>query len=167
MRCPFCDHEETNVKDSRPVDGESVIKRRRECPSCGKRFNTWEKIETRIITVLKNGGRREPFDPEKLTRSVFVALRKRPIESQIIRAAAAQIVREIEATCEGEISTLEIGEMVLSELFNMDEVGAVRYASVYKDFQSLDDYRSFVEGLEQRHKTIRKRKPDISGSRAA
>ena len=150
MRCPFCDHEETNVKDSRPVEGESAIRRRRECPNCGKRFTTREKVEFRAITALKNGGGREPFDPEKLTRSILVALRKRPIEMKVIEEMAGRIVREIETSCDGEITTKQIGEMVLSELFAKDEVGAVRYASVYRDFQSLDDYKAFLKKLESR-----------------
>lgn len=152
MRCPFCDHEETNVKDSRPVDDDAAIRRRRECPACGKRFTTREKVEFRAVTALKNDGRREPFDPEKLTRSMHVALRKRPIEPSEIERIASGIVREIEANGDTEITTREIGEMVLSELFGLDEVGAVRYASVYQDFRSLGDYTEFLKGLAARRK---------------
>ena len=151
MRCPFCDHEETNVKDSRPSDEDSTIRRRRECPNCGKRFTTREKVEFRAITAIKNGGRREPFDQEKLTRSMVVALRKRPIELDAIEGVASRIVREIETSGEGEITTKQIGDMVLDELFDLDEVGAVRYASVYRDFQSLHDYTEFLHELERAH----------------
>lgn len=150
MRCPFCDHEDTNVKDSRPALGENAIRRRRECPGCGKRFTTREKVEMRVITAMKNDGSREPFDPAKLTRSMMVALRKRPITVQQIEKIAGQIVREIESGTENEITTRQIGEMVLSELFDLDEVGAVRYASVYRDFQSLGDYTEFLRGLGKR-----------------
>lgn len=149
MRCPFCNHEETNVKDSRPADEDSTIRRRRECPECGKRFTTREKVEVRAITALKSGGRREPFDPAKLTRSLHVALRKRPIKSETIEDVSGRIVREIEASGESEITTQQIGQMVLTELFDMDEVGAVRYASVYRDFQSLHDYTEFLHTLER------------------
>lgn len=152
MRCPFCDHPETNVKDSRPVDEDAAIRRRRECPECGKRFTTREKVEFRAITAIKQSGNREPFDAEKLTRSMHVALRKRPITPEQIQKIANGIVREIEANGDTEITTREIGEMVLSELFNLDEVGAVRYASVYQDFRSLGDYTEFLKGLQTRRK---------------
>lgn len=155
MRCPFCDHEDTIVKDSRPMEGESAIRRRRECPSCGKRFTTREKVEFRAVTALKNDGSREPFDAEKLTRSMQVALRKRPIPPEQIETIAAGIVREIEANGDTEITTRDIGEMVLGELFDLDEVGAVRYASVYQDFRSLGDYTEFLKNLQSRRKRRR------------
>lgn len=156
MRCPFCNHIETNVKDSRPADEDREIRRRRECPECNKRFTTREKVETRAITALKSGGRREPFDPAKLTRSMNVALRKRPIKPEMIDDVASRIVREIESSGESEITTQEIGHMVLTELFDMDEVGAVRYASVYRDFKSLHDYTEFLQTLE-RNRTVRRK----------
>ena len=152
MRCPFCNHEETNVKDSRPSNEEPEIRRRRECPECGKRFTTREKVESRAITAIKADGRKEPFDPAKLTRSMFVALRRRPIDRDQIEGIASRIVREIEFSGDVEISTRDIGQLVLDELFDLDEVGAVRYASVYRDFQSLHDYTEFLRDLEQRGK---------------
>lgn len=135
------------------MEGESAIRRRRECPSCGKRFTTREKVEFRAVTALKADGSREPFDAEKLTRSMHVALRKRPIPRDQIESIAAGIVREIESNGDTEITTREIGEMVLSELFNLDEVGAVRYASVYQDFRSLGDYTEFLKGLQAKRKS--------------
>lgn len=150
MRCPFCDHEETNVKDSRPLDEGQAIRRRRECPNCGKRFTTKEKLETRAITAIKADGRKEPFDPAKLVRSMFVALRRRPINRDQIEEIASRIAREIEFGAEVEVTTQQIGQLVLDQLFALDEVGAVRYASVYRDFRSLHDYREFLGDLEQR-----------------
>jgi transcriptional repressor NrdR len=155
MRCPFCNHVETNVKDSRPADEDREIRRRRECPECNKRFTTREKVEFRAITALKASGGREPFDPEKLTRSMQVALRKRPIKIEVIEDVANRIVREIESSGDSEITTQQIGHMVLTELFDMDEVGAVRYASVYRDFKSLHDYTEFLQTLE-RNRTARR-----------
>jgi transcriptional repressor NrdR len=150
MRCPFCHCDETNVKDSRPADEDSTIRRRRECPNCGKRFTTREKVEQRAITTIKQGGRREPFDPDKLSKSMNVALRKRPIPLDDIEYVVNAIVREIEASGETEITTQQIGDMVLNELLVLDDVGAVRYASVYRDFKSLTDYTEFLLALEQR-----------------
>lgn len=158
MRCPFCDHEETNVKDSRPLDEGQTIRRRRECPNCGKRFTTKEKLESRAITAIKADGRKEPFDPAKLSRSMFVALRRRPIDRDQIEGIASSIVREIEFSGDTEITTQQIGQMVLDELFDLDEVGAVRYASVYRDFQSLHDYTEFLLSLERSKETRRKKK---------
>lgn len=157
MRCPFCGHEETQVKDSRPSEDASAIRRRRNCPSCGGRFTTFERIQLRDLVVLKSGDRRQPFDREKIIRSMQVALRKRPVTLEQIEKAANGIVRQLESGGELEIPANEIGQSVMSALIELDIVGYIRYASVYQDFRELDDFNAFVEEIKNLQ-TEKKRK---------
>lgn len=153
MRCPFCGHDDTQVKDSRPTDDNSSIRRRRNCTACMARFTTFERVELRDITVLKNDGRRQPFDRDKLMRSMQLALRKRPVESETIERVVNSIVRQIEASGETEIPTTEIGELVMQAMADLDPVGYVRYASVYKDFDQVSDFSRFLVDLGKKRKS--------------
>lgn len=147
MRCPFCGHEDTQVKDSRPTEDNSAIRRRRFCPNCGARFTTFERVQLRELVVIKSSAQREPFDREKLLRSMRVALRKRPVEADRIDRVVNSIVRQLESSGESEIPSKQIGEMVMNSLLNLDKVGYVRYASVYKDFREVSDFHQIVESL--------------------
>ncbi len=154
MRCPFCGNLDTQVKDSRPSEDGAAIRRRRSCPQCGGRFTTFERVQLRELMVLKRSGRRLPFAREKLERSVSIALRKRPVESDRIDQMISGIVRQLESLGETEIPSSVIGEMVMKALKNVDEVGYVRYASVYRDFRETQDFASFLasEGLSEEEK---------------
>lgn len=140
MRCPFCGHEETQVKDSRPAAENEAIRRRRACPECGQRFTTFERVQLREMTVLKSDGRRQPFDPDKIVRSMQVALQKRPVQLDVIERTVAEIVRKLEKRGEAEVEAATIGAAVMDALKGMDAIGYIRYASVYKDFNDLDDF---------------------------
>jgi transcriptional repressor NrdR len=145
MRCPFCQNEDTQVKDSRPTEDSAAIRRRRQCDKCGSRFTTFERVQLRELTVLKRSGRRAPFEREKLARSVAVALRKRPIEQEQIEQMISGIVRKLESQGESEVTSEAIGEMVMEALANLDPVAYVRYASVYRDFRETSDFADFIE----------------------
>lgn len=149
MRCPFCGHLESQVKDSRPSEDGGVIRRRRLCPECGGRFTTFERVQLRELTILKRSGRRTPFDREKLSRSISFALRKRPVEPERVERMISAIVRQLESMGETEIASTVVGEMVMKSLKSLDEVAYVRFASVYRDFRKTDDFASFLneEGL--------------------
>ncbi|ACI98745.1 transcriptional regulator NrdR [Rhodospirillum centenum] len=147
MRCPFCGNDDTQVKDSRPTEDNSAIRRRRFCPACGARFTTFERVQLRELTVVKSGGSREPFDREKLLRSMRIALRKRPVDADRIDRVVNSIVRQLESSGETEIPSSQIGEMVMVHLGTLDKVAYVRYASVYKDFREVTDFNQFVETL--------------------
>ncbi|MBC6980825.1 MULTISPECIES: transcriptional regulator NrdR [unclassified Caulobacter] len=151
MRCPFCGHAETQVKDSRPSDDGAAIRRRRSCPSCGGRFTTFERVQLRELMVLKRSGRRTPFDREKLERSLAIALRKRPVEPDRVERMISGIVRQLESLGETEVKSDVIGELVMKALKGVDEVAYVRYASVYRDFRETQDFASFLaeEGLSE------------------
>ena len=148
MHCPFCTNEETQVKDSRPAEDGSSIRRRRACPTCGARFTTFERIQLREITVIKSGDRRQLFDRDKVLKSMQIALRKRPVEADAIDQAASRIVRELETSGEAEIASARIGELVMKALAGLDSVGYIRYASVYKDFREPEDFNEFLHDLE-------------------
>ncbi|MEM6781291.1 MAG: transcriptional regulator NrdR [Pseudomonadota bacterium] len=148
MRCPFCSSEDTQVKDSRPTDDNSSIRRRRACSACGGRFTTFERIQLRDITVLKSGDKREPFDRDKITRSMQIALSKRAVDSDQIEKAVSGIVRQLESLGDQEIPSGKIGSLVMNALIELDIVGYIRYASVYKDFRKPEDFNSFVEELK-------------------
>ena len=148
MRCPFCGHDDTQVKDSRPTEDNSAIRRRRFCPGCGARFTTFERVQLRELTVVKSSGQREPFDREKLLRSMRIALRKRPVDADRIDRLVNSLVRQLESSGESEIPSSQIGEMVMNALFNLDQVAYVRYASVYKDFREASDFNEFVGSLK-------------------
>ena len=132
MRCPFCGHEDTQVKDSRPAEDSATIRRRRMCPNCGARFTTFERVQLRELTVVKSSGQREPFDRDKLARSMQISLRKRPVEPDRVERAVNGIVRRLESMGETEIPTKVIGEMVMDALGHLDQVAYVRFASVYR-----------------------------------
>jgi len=148
MRCPFCGHDDTQVKDSRPTEDNSAIRRRRFCPGCGARFTTFERVQLRELTVIKSTGQREPFDRDKLLRSMRIALRKRPVDADRIDRLVNSLVRQLESSGESEIPSSQIGEMVMNALFNLDQVAYVRYASVYKDFREASDFNEFVGSLK-------------------
>ncbi len=145
MRCPFCQNEDTQVKDSRPTEDGAAIRRRRQCDKCGSRFTTFERVQLRELVVLKRSGRRVPFDRDKLARSLSIALRKRPIEQDQIEQMISGIVRKLESQGESEVPSETIGEMVMDALGHLDPVGYVRYASVYRDFRETSDFADFIE----------------------
>ena len=145
MRCPFCGSENTAVRDSRPAEDNTVVRRRRSCENCGARFTTFERVQLREVTVVKRDGKRMPFVRDKLARSLQIALRKRPFEHDQIEQLVSGIVRRLESNGESEIRSDEIGEMVMEALASLDPVAYVRYASVYKDFKDASDFASFIE----------------------
>ncbi len=147
MRCPFCTHEDTQVKDSRPTDDNAAIRRRRICSGCGARFTTFERVQLRELNVTKSNGEREAFDREKLQRSMLVALRKRPIEGSQLDRIVNSIVRQLESLGESDISSRQIGELAMTALEQLDSVAYVRYASVYRDFRGADDFNDFLGKL--------------------
>jgi transcriptional repressor NrdR len=149
VRCPFCGELESQVKDSRPSEDGTAIRRRRLCPSCGGRFTTFERVQLRELTILKRSGRRTPFDREKLVRSISIALRKRPVDPERVERMVSGIVRQLESLGETELGSHVVGEMVMKALKSLDEVAYVRYASVYRDFRETEDFARFLgsEGL--------------------
>ncbi len=147
MRCPFCGHEDTQVKDSRPTEDNSAIRRRRLCPACGSRFTTFERVQLRELTVLKSNKQRVPFDRDKLIRSIEIATRKRAIEPERVERMVNGIVRRLESSGESEIPTNAIGEMVMDALRGLDPVAYVRFASVYRNFREAKDFEEFVGSL--------------------
>src|SRR5262247_1727203 len=149
MRCPFCANEDTQVKDSRPTDDNAAIRRRRQCPNCGARFTTFERVQLRELTVVKTTGQREPFDRDKLMRSMQVALRKRPVDSDRIERVVNGIVRRLESSGESEIPTSQIGELVMDALRALDPVAYVRFASVYRNFREAKDFEEFISDLAE------------------
>jgi len=144
MRCPFCGNEDTQVKDSRPTDDNSAIRRRRQCTNCGARFTTFERVQLRELIVVKSNGQREPFDREKLLRSMQVSLRKRPVDSERLERVVNGIVRRLESSGESEIPTSVIGEAVMDALGTLDKVAYIRFASVYRNFREAKDFETFV-----------------------
>jgi transcriptional repressor NrdR len=149
MRCPFCGHEDTQVKDSRPTEDNAAIRRRRFCGNCGARFTTFERVQLRELTVVKSNGDKEIFDRDKLVRSMKIALRKRPIEDERIEQVVNSLVRQLESLGDTEITTAKIGEHVMETLRMLDHVAYVRYASVYRDFRSPGDFNEFVDTLKR------------------
>jgi len=148
MRCPFCGHDDSQVKDSRPSEDNSAIRRRRHCPACGGRFTTFERVQLRELVVLKKNNRREPFDRDKLERSLAHALRKRPVEAERVDRMVTGIVRRLESMGENEIESKVIGELVMQALQSLDKVAYVRFASVYKNFRETKDFENLIGELE-------------------
>ncbi|MBA3677967.1 MAG: transcriptional repressor NrdR [Sphingosinicella sp.] len=144
MRCPFCSHEDSQVKDSRPTEDGASIRRRRQCEDCGARFTTFERVQLRELTVVKSENRREPFDRAKLERSVAIALRKRPVSPERIDKLLSSIQRQLETSGESEVSSSQIGETVMNGLKALDSVAYIRFASVYKDFREAKDFENFA-----------------------
>ena len=151
MRCPFCGHLESQVKDSRPSEDGQAIRRRRFCPTCSGRFTTFERVQLRELMIVKRSGRRTPFDRDKLVRSVSIALRKRPVEADRVEQMVSGIVRQLESRGETDIPSHVVGELVMEALKGVDEIGYVRYASVYRDFRETQDFARFLgeEGLTE------------------
>ena len=151
MRCPFCGHAESQVKDSRPSEDGAAIRRRRLCPECGGRFTTFERVQLRELTILKRSGRRTPFERDKLARSISIAIRKRPIDPDRVERMISLIVRQLESMGETELPSSAVGELVMQQLKALDDVAYVRYASVYRDFRETQDFAQFLsaEGLAE------------------
>lgn len=147
MKCPFCASDDTQVKDSRPTEENSAIRRRRACNNCGARFTTFERIQLRELTVIKHNGRREPLDRDKLARSMKIALRKRPIDDERVEMVINGIIRRLESSGESEIKAETVGQMVMDALANLDQVAYVRFASVYRNFREASDFEDFVGSL--------------------
>jgi transcriptional repressor NrdR len=149
MRCPYCGSLDTQVKDSRPTDDSSSIRRRRVCSVCGGRFTTFERVQLRELTVVKKSGRRAPFDRDKLARSVEIALRKRTVEPERVERMINGIVRQLESQGEGDIATEAIGALVMEGLKNLDSVAYVRFASVYRNFAEAREFGALIDELAE------------------
>ncbi len=148
MRCPFCGFEDTQVKDSRPSQDQSAIRRRRACSSCGSRFTTFERVQLRELTVIKRDKSRSPFDREKLMRSVSIATRKRPVNPEDIDRMVNGIVRRLETSGESDVSSTTIGELIMDGLSHLDSIAYVRFASVYRNFRETKDFEEFIDELQ-------------------
>lgn len=149
MRCPFCGHDASQVKDSRPTDDSAAIRRRRQCEGCAARFTTFERIQLRELTVVKSESRKEPFEREKLLRSIGIAARKRPIDTLAIERLVSGIQRQLETSGDGEVTSKRIGEMVMEGLKGLDSVAYIRFASVYRDFSEARDFEEFAGSVEE------------------
>ncbi len=149
MKCPFCGCEETQVKDSRNTDDNSSVRRRRECPECGSRFTTFERVQLRELVVVKKNGEKTLFDRDKLEKSIALAVRKRPISSERVEKIVNSLQRKFESSGESEITTKQIGESVMEALSHLDNIAYIRFASVYKDFRSIKDLEDFVATIEK------------------
>ncbi len=148
MRCPYCTSEDTQVKDSRPTEDASAIRRRRYCPGCGGRFTTFERVQLRELTVVKRNGKRVTFDRDKLARSIQIAVRKRAVDAERVDRLVNGLVRRLESMGESDIQSTIIGEMIMDALQGLDEVAYVRYASVYRNFREAKDFEKFLGELE-------------------
>ena len=149
MLCPFCKSEDTQVKDSRPSEDGTTIRRRRQCGSCSARFTTFERVHLRDISVIKTDGRRTPFDRGKLERSFDIALRKRSIDDEKVQRAITEIVRMLESTGDSDVGSDYIGSLVMKSLLKLDKVAYIRYASVYRNFGEAEDFEEFVNELRK------------------
>lgn len=149
MRCPFCGNDDTQVKDSRPTEDGSAIRRRRQCPACGGRFTTFERVQLRELVIVKKSGKREPFERDKLARSIEIACRKRPVAPERIERLVNGVVRQLESLGESEIDVSQVGELVMAALQALDPVAYIRFASVYRDFREARDFETFVGGLSE------------------
>jgi len=150
MRCPFCSNEDSQVKDSRPTEDNTAIRRRRICEQCGSRFTTFERIQLRDLVVIKNDNLKESFDRDKMFRSLSLALRKRNIDQEKIEKIVNAIVRKLENSGDTEIKTALIGEYIMDALSHLDQVAYVRFASVYKNFREVKDFEEFLDNLEDK-----------------
>lgn len=148
MRCPYCQSEDTQVKDSRPAEDGAAIRRRRACPDCGGRFTTFERVQLRDLVVLKRSGRKVPFDRDKLHRSFDIALRKRNVDPERVERAMTGIVRQLESSGESEVTSDQIGLLVMEALKSLDDVAYVRYASVYRNFREAKDFQDVLGELK-------------------
>ena len=150
MRCPFCSNQDSQVKDSRPTEDNTAIRRRRICDQCGSRFTTFERIQLRDLVIIKTNDKKEAFDRDKMFRSISLALRKRNIEQETIEKIVNAIVRKLENSGETEIKTSLIGEYIMEALSNLDQVAYVRFASVYKNFREAKDFEDFLGNLDDK-----------------
>jgi transcriptional repressor NrdR len=147
MRCPFCAHDDSQVKDSRPTEDSTAIRRRRQCEGCGARFTTFERVQLRDVSVAKSGDRREPFDRGKLEQSIALAVRKRGIDQERIDQLVSGIQRQVETSGESEVPSARIGELVMDGLRQLDSVAYIRFASVYRDFGEARDFEEFASSV--------------------
>ena len=147
MRCPYCGNDDTQVKDSRPTEDSGAIRRRRVCNGCGGRFTTFERVQLRDLVVVKKSGRKVPFDRDKLARSIYVALRKRPVEPERVERIINSLVRQLESSGETEVTSEEIGQLVMEALKSLDDVAYVRFASVYRNFREPKDFEDAIAEL--------------------
>tara|TARA_B100000686_G_C16682797_1_gene912947 strand:+ start:418 stop:870 length:453 start_codon:yes stop_codon:yes gene_type:complete len=150
MRCPFCSNDDSQVKDSRPTEDNTAIRRRRICDQCGSRFTTFERIQLRDLVVIKNNGQKEIFDRDKMYRAISLALRKRTVDQDKIEKIVNAIVRKLENSGETEIKSSLIGEYIMEALSHLDQVAYVRFASVYKNFREVKDFEDFLDNLEEK-----------------
>tara|TARA_Y100000741_G_C18086141_1_gene490710 strand:+ start:194 stop:646 length:453 start_codon:yes stop_codon:yes gene_type:complete len=150
MRCPFCSNDDSQVKDSRPTEDNTAIRRRRICDQCGSRFTTFERIQLRDLVVIKNNGQKELFDRDKMFRAISLALRKRTVDQDKIEKIVNAIVRKLENSGETEIKSSLIGEYIMDALSHLDQVAYVRFASVYKNFREVKDFEDFLDNLEDK-----------------
>ena len=148
MRCPFCSFVDTQVKDSRPSQDQSEIRRRRSCTSCGSRFTTFERVQRRELAVVKRDDTRAPFEREKLMRSVSIATRKRPVKPEDVERMVNGIIRRLETSGESDVTSTIIGELVMDGLSQLDSIAYVRFASVYKNFRETKDFEEFIDELQ-------------------
>jgi len=149
VRCPFCAHEDSQVKDSRPTEDGAAIRRRRQCEGCGARFTTFERIQIRDLTVIKSEDKREPFEREKLLRSIAIATRKRPVDAVRIEKLVSGIQRQLETLGDSEVTSKRIGELVMDGLKALDSVAYIRFASVYRDFSEARDFEEFAGNVNE------------------
>ncbi len=149
MKCPFCGCDDTQVKDSRDTDDNTAIRRRRECSECGSRFTTFERVQLRDLVVVKKNGEKVMFDRDKLARSIYLAVRKRPVSSERVEKVVNSIQRRLEASGEAEVTSTQIGEYVMEALSTLDHIAYIRFASVYRDFKEVSDFEDFVETIDR------------------
>ena len=152
MKCPFCNNTETQVKDSRPTEDGSAIRRRRLCPACGSRFTSFERVQLRDLTVIKKDGKRAVFSRDKLANSILTALRKRKVDTERVEKLISGIVRRLESSGEVDIPSHMIGQLVMESLSEIDQVAYVRFASVYKNFREVQDFENFLGELKDHKK---------------
>ena len=152
MKCPFCNNTDTQVKDSRPTEDDSAIRRRRLCPSCGSRFTSFERVQLRDLTVIKKDGKRTPFNRDKLANSILIALRKRKVDSERVEKLISGLVRRLESSGEVDIPSHMIGRLVMESLSEIDQVAYVRFASVYRNFREVEDFENFLGELKDHQK---------------
>ena len=152
MKCPFCNHNETQVKDSRPTEDGGAIRRRRLCSNCGSRFTSFERVQLRDLTVIKKDGKRTPFNRDKLANSIIIALRKRKVDAERVEKLISGIVRRLESSGEVDIPSHMIGKLVMESLSEIDQVAYVRFASVYKNFREVQDFENFLGELKDHKK---------------
>tara|TARA_B100000579_G_scaffold437753_1_gene468773 strand:- start:982 stop:1434 length:453 start_codon:yes stop_codon:yes gene_type:complete len=150
MRCPFCSNDDSQVKDSRPTEDNTAIRRRRICEQCGSRFTTFERIQLRDLIVIKTNGQKEVFDRDKMYRAISLALRKRTVDQDKIEKIVNAIVRKLENSGETEIKSSLIGQYIMDALSHLDQVAYVRFASVYKNFREVKDFEDFLDNLEEK-----------------